>query len=281
MTEIATEPNSSNSPTFSLFSSLPPELRDQIWHDALPGDFGPALFIYRKGYWRPRRLTESDEGYDASNDEHNLNFEFRYDLLDDAQFELSLAFVNHEARRVALAWVREQGIKTRARKDRPYPLFQRPFDPARDALYVPFEKWDEFRCEPDDRLWEPDLYGQLVSIETEPTRIAIPEALFRKEDALISEMFRYFYHVEVLLVVVGEQPTQLPADETHRWEFESISRGSLFWDSENGWALDERDFADEHDSHKVSSAMIQELNDMLPQNDITKFEIRHVIAVKK
>ncbi|KAI1088671.1 hypothetical protein F5B19DRAFT_411006 [Rostrohypoxylon terebratum] len=280
MTEAETE-TQPNPTTFSLFSSLPPELRDQIWHDALPGDFGPAFYLYRKGYWRPRHLTESDEGYDATNDEHNLNFEFRYDLLDDVQFELPLAFVNREARRVALSWVRERGLKTRARGDSPYPLFQRPFDPARDALYVPLDKWDEFRCEPDDRLWEPDLYGRLVSIETEPTRLAIPEALFRREDAVISEMFRYFYHMRVLLVVVGEQPTPLPAEEAQWWEFESVPRGSFSWDSKNGWTVDGADEHGGENPYKLADAIIREMDEVLPQNDIAKYEIRHVIAVRR
>ncbi|KAI1204950.1 uncharacterized protein F4807DRAFT_445119 [Annulohypoxylon truncatum] len=271
-----------NSSSFSPFSCLPPELRDQIWHDALPGQFGPAIFIYRKGFWRPRRLTESDEGFDPSNDEHNLNFEFRYDLLDDIQFELPLAFVNREARNIALAWAREQGFKMRPRKGGQYPLFWRPFEPSRDVLFVPFDKWDEFRCEPDDRLWEPDLYGQLVSIETEPTRIAIPEALFRKEDALISGMFRYFYHMEVLLVVVNEEPTPIPAGTAERWEFESVPKGSFFWDSENGWTESGgEDHVGEENPYKLTEALIDELDDELPSNDITKFEIRHVIAVKR
>ncbi|KAI0880279.1 uncharacterized protein GGS22DRAFT_175631 [Annulohypoxylon maeteangense] len=279
MTETA-----ASSPVFSPFSFLPPELRDQIWRDALPGEFGPALFIYRKGYWRPRHLTESDEGFDPSNDEHNLNFEFRYDLLDDVQFELPLAFVNREARDIALAWAREQGFKARPRKDSQYPLFQRPFDPSRDGLFVPYDKWDEFRCEPDDRLWEPDLYGKLVSIETDPTCIAIPEELFRKEEALISEMLRYFYHIEVLLVVVGEQPAPLPADTTERWEFENVPEGTFLWDSENGWIGIEDDIhlkEKKRNPYKLTDAIMHELDITLPQNDITKFEIRHVVAIRR
>ncbi|KAI2467398.1 hypothetical protein F4781DRAFT_310927 [Annulohypoxylon bovei var. microspora] len=273
------------SSVFSPFSSLPPELRDQIWQDALPRDVGPALYFYRKGYWRPRRLSESDEGFDPSNDENNLNFEFRYDLLDDTQFQMPLAFVNREAHSIARAWTHEQGIKMRPRGNGQYPFFQRPFDPSRDALFVPLEKWDEFRCEPDDRLWEPDLYGRLVDIKTEPTRIAIPNALFRKEGALISEMFRYFYHIEVLLVVVNEQPAPLPAGnvaKAQRWEFESVPEGSFFWNSENGWIANEDDENTGDESpYRLTDAITHELGDALLQNDITSFEVRHVIAVRR
>ena len=69
----------------------------------MPDKFGPALYFYRKEYWCPRRLSKSDEAYDPENDENNLNFEFRLDLLDDAQFEVPLVFVNREACGIALA----------------------------------------------------------------------------------------------------------------------------------------------------------------------------------
>lgn len=123
-----------NSSIFPLFSSLPPELRNQIWRDAVPDKVGPALYFYRNGYWCPRRLSKSDKGYDPEKDENNLNFEYRHDLLDDAQFEVPLVFVNLEARGIALAWVREQGIEIRFCENRQHPIFVRPCDPMRDAL---------------------------------------------------------------------------------------------------------------------------------------------------
>lgn len=104
-----------NSSTFPLFSSLPPELRNQIWCVAMPDKVGPAFYFYRKGCWCPRSLSKSDEEYGPEYDENILFFEFRYDLLDDAQFEVPLVFVNREARGIALAWVREQGIELRSR----------------------------------------------------------------------------------------------------------------------------------------------------------------------
>jgi hypothetical protein len=93
---------------FPLFSVLPLELREQIWRDALPKPAGPALYFYRgRGCWVPRPLTESDPGYKAGADRQA--FEFRTDRLGhDNQFDLPLVFVNREARRVALAWLRKQ-----------------------------------------------------------------------------------------------------------------------------------------------------------------------------
>lgn len=93
---------------FPLFPALPFELRDRIWRNALPEPAGPALYLYRgKGCWVARRLTESDPGYIAGSDE--LGFDFRTDqLVYDNQFDVPLCFVNHEARRIALAWFQEQ-----------------------------------------------------------------------------------------------------------------------------------------------------------------------------
>ena len=173
-----------NSSTFPLFSSLPLELRDQIWRDALPDKIGPALYFYRKGCWCPRHLLQSDEEYDSTNDELNLNFEFRHDLLDVVQFEVPLFFVNREARNIALAWMSEHGIEIRAREDRRSPVFVCPFDPIRDVLYITLDKWDEFLREPDDRCFEPDLFEKLISVNSaDVRRIAVPEALLRTEVA--------------------------------------------------------------------------------------------------
>jgi len=93
---------------FPLFSVLPFEMRDQIWRDALPKPAGPALYFYRgRGCWAAQKLTESDPGYMAGND--GMRFEFGTDRLNDGcQFDLPLVSVNREARRVALAWLREQ-----------------------------------------------------------------------------------------------------------------------------------------------------------------------------
>ena len=71
-----------NSSTSPRLSSLPAELRNRIWRDALPDKDGPALYFYRKRCWCPRRLLKSDEGYDDSDEQSNLHLEFRHDLVD-------------------------------------------------------------------------------------------------------------------------------------------------------------------------------------------------------
>ncbi|KAL9623224.1 MAG: hypothetical protein Q9160_002539 [Pyrenula sp. 1 TL-2023] len=184
------------------FSNLPPELRNQIWRDALPGHIGSALYFYRKGCWCPRCLSESDKDYDREDDERNLNFEFCHDLLDDIQFEVSLVSVNHEARAIALTWVREEAIEIRPSEGAPHPVFVRPFDPARDVLYIAPDAWDDFLAEPDVRLLQPDLVEKLVGIESDITRIAMPMAGFGDRAARLTELFQYFFNVTVIFVVI-------------------------------------------------------------------------------
>lgn len=275
-----------NFSTFPLFSSLSPELRNQIWRDALPVKVGPALYFYRKGCWCPRRLSKSNEGYDPENDENNLNFEFGHDLLDDVQFDVPLVVVNREARGIALGWVREQDIEIRPREDRQYPVFVRPFDPMRDALYIALDKWNDFLCEPDDRQFQPDLFGQLVDIKPDLTRIAVPEALLRSEIITLPEMFRYFFHLKVLFIIVDAQSDLQSADNDmkvqRRWEFESTQGRAFFWNDNR----DSFDFGDsEYIGDEALCRLIEKANkglgEGLAKNHIRSFEIRPVFAIRR
>ena len=275
-----------NSSRFPLFSNLPPELRNQIWRDVLPNKVGPALFFYRKGCWCPRRLSESDEGYDRENDENNLNFEFCHDLLDDVQFEVTLVFVNCEARSIALAWVREHGIKIRCRKDRQYPVFVRPFNPMRDALYIELNKWTDFLCEPDDRRFQPDLYEQLLDIKTDLTQIAVPEVLLQSEVATLPEMLRHFFNLKVLLIVVNAQPDLRSGDDDvkvqRRWDFESTESRAFFWNDDRGcFDFGDSEYIRDEALYKLIEEVEKGLGHGLTENHIQNFEIRRVFAVRR
>ena len=275
-----------NSSTFPLFSSLAPELRNQIWGDALPDKVGPALHFYRKGCWCPRRLSESDEGYDLENDENNLNFEFCHGLLDDVLFEVPIIFVNREARGIAIAWVLEQGIEIRSGEDGQYPVFVRPFDPVRDALYIELDKWNDFLREPDDRQDQPDIFGQLVDVKPNLTRIAIPEALLRNQVDTLSEMFRYFFHLEVLFIIVDAQPDLQSLDSDakaqRRWEFESTQGGAFFWNEDRGgFDFQGSKYIGNEALYRLIEEASKELGDGLAKNHIHSFEIRPVFAVRR
>lgn len=275
-----------DSSTFPLFSSLPRELRDQIWRDAMPDRIGSALFFYKKGCWHPRRLSQSDEGYDPENDENNLNFEFCHDLLDDMQIESPLVFANHEARGIALAWIREQNIEIRPSENRQDPIFVHPFDPMHDALYIALDKWDDFLCEPNDRLSEPDLIQQLVDIKSDLTHIAVPEALLRSEVASLPEMFQYYFQLKVLFIVADAQPDLQSADNEvkvqQRWEFESTQGGSFFWDYDRGgFDSGNSEYIGDENLCRLIEEATKELGEGLAKNYIRDFEIRPVFVVRR
>ena len=173
--------------SFPLFSCLPLELRLQIWRDALPHIIRPAIHFFQKGCW-DRQLSPP-----------NNEFKYGLGLLDIFQFEMPVFFVNREARDVVWAWIRKHGIKTRAHEDRrsilvcppspifvypPPPIFVCPFDPIRDVLYVALDKWDEFSSVPYDLRKQMKFPEKHIATKTAfVTRIAVPEALFRRNVA--------------------------------------------------------------------------------------------------
>ncbi|KAM0800501.1 hypothetical protein BDR22DRAFT_852066 [Usnea florida] len=285
MAAAATEPL-----TFPLFTSLPRELRDQIWRNALADDVRPASSRYRKGCWCPRRLSESDEEYDHDNDKYNLLFEFRHDLLDDIRFEIALFHVSLEARDLTLAWIREQGMEIRPYEDRSSPVFVRPFDPKRDALYIPLDQWDNFLGEPNDRLSQPDLFGQFSFYNSDLTRVAVPAALLRSKAASLPEIFRFHYHLKVLLIVVDPPPDPRPTDDDvtmqYQWDFESVRGGAFFW--HNHYTHPNPRFNPENDGYVGDEAVYRlvrkatrGLGKALVCHCIERFEVRLVFAVRR
>lgn len=279
-----------NPSTFHFFSDLPPELRNQIWRNALPEKVRPGLYFYKKGYWCPRRLTESDEGYDPVRDDLNLLFEFRHDLLDKPQLELPLVFVNREARGIALTWVREQGITIRPRPNGnggQYPAFVLPFDPMRDALYIAFDDWNDCMMEPYDRMEEPDLLDQNVEFIPEVTHIAVSEALLRREAAAIGGMFYHFYWLKVLFIIVDAPPDLKPVgndmEVEQRWEFESAPGGTFFWKRDHGsFKFEGGEYLSIYEPlYKFIEEVVQGLSDYLASNGIISLEIRPAFAIRK
>ncbi|KAJ3573718.1 hypothetical protein NPX13_g4602 [Xylaria arbuscula] len=83
--------------TFHLFPKLPPELRNKIWHNALPNDLKLGFYTYKKGLW---------------------------------------PFVNREAHGIALHWAEAQNPQVRTCIEEGQLVFLRRFIPNRDALFV-------------------------------------------------------------------------------------------------------------------------------------------------
>ena len=291
--------------TFHLFTSLAPELRQQIWHAALPDEIGPVLYFYKTGGWYPHH---------PGNDESCIEFKYGHEFLDAVQIEISLFFVNREARHIVLAWIEKHNIKRRvyARKDRRLqaPTFVRHFDPMYDVLYVAADKWNEFWCEPDDRCSRPDMMDQLISVHpANVTRIAMPEALFRGEGEvaatlaelivnIISSSFfdfwfsdlqqlqdQFFGNISVLLIMVNTpldlQPVNNGMKVQPRWELKNVEGGAFFWNH------DHRRFDFNGSDHLIDEALrklMEEINEWigieLVKSSIRSFEVRPVFAIR-
>lgn len=193
------------------------------------------MYFYQKGCWFPRRLSDIDHEHDA-NDDNNLSFEFRHDLLDPARVDVPLSFVNREARGIALAWVCEERIDMGFRKDGRCYMFVHRFDPVRDGLYVALDKWYKFCCEAYDRLFQPDLLDKNVSSDSDIRHIAAPETLVWSGINEIPEMFDWLTGVTVLFIIVEPQhKLQLEAEQAvqRRLKMAAVPERAFCWNHDH------------------------------------------------
>ena len=283
-----------NYSSFPLFPSLPSELRNQIWRDALPDMDRPALCVYRKGCWCPKQL-QIPYPYGGS----DLFLVFDHDLLAPIMIAIPLIFVNREARDIALGWVREQGIEMRFREETQGHIFVRRFNPKQDALYVPPHKWDDFCSEPTLRMFEPDLIEQGIGDWAEVTRIALPEDTVINDCGSLVEIIGFFRCLEVLLIMVNS-PSDLQAEDgesmVQRWcGFESVwGRGSRTRaparNSEHGGIYSDGEGASNEALEELLKQADKLLKEELPRNPVglalkedgeIPFEVRPIYAVRK
>lgn len=192
--------------SFTLFPDLPPELRTQIWQDALPDVIGPGLYRYKPGCWEPRLLTEGEYGYLPGDDNNNWILEFRHDRLGGARLNIALVSVNREARDIALDWAAKQDVEIRQVGDSQ--VLIRPFDPERDCMYVSPDDWYGFQIEEIELPWDLgwDRLDRNFEIRCHVTRIAVPEAIFKDKDATwrgLDALVEGFSSVQALIVVSG------------------------------------------------------------------------------
>jgi hypothetical protein len=169
-----------NTSIFHPFTRLISELRDLIWHAALPDEVGPVLYFYKPGGWTP--LSISPECVSP-----NLHLEYHHDVLDAVQVEMPLFFVNREARYIALAWMQKHNIKMRVYGPKygqvQSPVFVRPFNPVHHALYITVDQWIGFNSEPYDQCSEPDMIKKnFCPHPAKVTSMVLPKALFQDKD---------------------------------------------------------------------------------------------------
>jgi hypothetical protein len=184
-------------PSFSLFPSLPGELRNAIWRAALPKPIAPspALIPSKPECWRFEGPADHPE------------ITFRHELL-DIHIELPLAYVNQEARSIALPWAEEHGLEPRGRRGQ-YPVFVRDFEPRVDALYLGPSQLKECFDEIHNPVMDPEFEGRLFSIGASVHVLSMSETALRDRMALLMVSYltdMYMVNVEQLLVIV--QPAE-------------------------------------------------------------------------
>ena len=196
----------SDSHTFPLFSSLPPELRQQIWYEAISDqapsiEAQPVIYFYKEGLWDAQSVTP---WFNRQRTVHSgpcyYTLNFRHLSLDTVQIEFPLLSVNNEAARVVVRWIYDQSPITRLARGRQGSLgrsflehcgrtfrssvFGAHFHPTHDILYIPPERWDEFLSGPEERCSRWDIHANVIFPgPVQITSIAVPEALFKDENA--------------------------------------------------------------------------------------------------
>ncbi|KAI1769300.1 hypothetical protein GGR53DRAFT_153461 [Hypoxylon sp. FL1150] len=261
--------------TFFPFSRLPPELRNMTWREALDREVGLTLYPYNRGCWHQRWVSAPDIGLD------DLILEFRDGLLNRAQMEVPVAFVNTEARRNAIAWALKQGSRILTCFDGNVPVFLRALNPDRDALYVASDQWDDFTLEPLERAFEPDMLRKRHILEPCLVRIALPKSLVQNPIFRLQEMFDQYYDAR-MLCIVNDTPSNLWPHGTHNtvakqcfYEREASQRVAA-WDGSR-W---EFDFTSEKHSSSQSRSLVQkasgELREGLVEMRIQYFEIHFI-----
>jgi hypothetical protein len=209
---------------FTLFPNLPPELRDQIWYHALSEPRQPGICQWKKGCWIPKYLTPKDSDW-SDNDPNNIRLEFRYDKL-STPVHIPIVDVSREARRVALAWARDNNIKNQCRNGK-Y-KFKRRMDKDRDTVYFPANKIDASEIEAVDRGFEPDLIDRNHTVATYVTSLAV-SARFIQTDDDVPYTWEWHENLEKIYVIVGKQP-----DGNGQWEIDTTKGTSLFWTRDTG-----------------------------------------------
>jgi hypothetical protein len=181
--------------TFHLFPNLAAELRNQIWQDALPDTTTPALVPWKPGFWYVRSA------------EPDIEWRPPHDLIIEVPIEIPTAFINHEARSIALAYVRDLRLKPTARGHDQNPVFTRPFEPLKDALLMQPSEIEVIGWEAAKRLYQDDMEGVHLSAYSDLKSIAMSATGLRRENAMqyVVELLDYYTAVNTLFVVVNDE----------------------------------------------------------------------------
>lgn len=212
-----------------------------IWRESLPEQDAPALFFYKKGCWL---ATNEEEEDDETGDSKSFSLRFHHYLLDHVPVRMPLAFVNHEARRIALAWVVQQGIRVVYSAERQRHYFVRAFDPCRDAVYVSQAKWTDFCGEGDECIDEMFQDVRRFTSGSDVLHIALPANIIGSGDdsTRLHELFNWHVNIGCISLIVGTSPdlekeldNSVGSGENmrRRWELRARPESTFTWDKEN------------------------------------------------
>ncbi|BCS23111.1 2EXR domain-containing protein [Aspergillus puulaauensis] len=211
---------------FSLFPSLPPEIRHQIWLEALSNADEPGetpLFYFKKGCWRYRPLKPEDSGWHPSCE--TLCLRFDHDRLDPLRYDHPLFHVNWEARSAARSWARSPGEKE---KEAASLLMTRSFDADRDMLYVSEEEYGDFITEPSECPCEAGNFDTFSGCGPHWHRLAVPLGLLKNDPAAFSELYNEYGSVWIVYLIVEAEPDDFwhvqgtDSRERQWWEVQSL-----------------------------------------------------------
>ena len=262
-----------SNPLFPLFTFLPPELRIEIWRYALSEDDPPALCPYQRDCWCP-----------GSPHLGTVEVELRPELLDHVRVKIPIASVNQEARETAIDWVPKKGIKVSFHSDRQCLIFIRPFDPARDILYIPSNMVENF----DRQFWGGSDSDDVVSIPP-VFHFAVAEQLFQEDTTELLRNIIFCFAVSAdLFVIADPQPEfgdAMSPKVQPRWELEGTDGEVAFFfnkrtnnmEAKVGRHLHDKTFQRVHDMIGVVDEAIKGSLDLV----FPHFEIRLVGAVRR
>lgn len=140
---------------FTLFPNLPHELQTKIWRSALPpSSYKSLAFRDAHGCWVPRSLGPDEEDYYARNRGPDVEIVYKPQRLKSPELDLRgldirlLMQTNHDARAVALSWLRANSFTHHHGT-----VWRRSFNLETDALFlnnldmlgVLTERWDRMR----------------------------------------------------------------------------------------------------------------------------------------
>ncbi|PKY07523.1 hypothetical protein P168DRAFT_302439 [Aspergillus campestris IBT 28561] len=269
--------------TFPQFPLLPPELRRHIRFLAL-GKLRPALYPFRTGCWCPRQLREGDANYDA-NTSYNIDIDLRHELLDHVPLPpRAPRAVNREGRGITRDWLRAelQILQTKQSQLPPWT-----FSSTGNVMYVASNQEYDFLVGPLDRLDEADVEGQIVCFQYRLGALAVSEVMVREAPEDLVDILDWMNLVEVLYVVVGEQPDLTTVGVRvrwrWRWEVDGEGRRGYVWNSDDGgggfrWGDGER-IGGEELSGKIEE-FGGEIAKWCRSNRVKRFQIKPVYAVR-